>query len=244
MFAPRSLRRSTSAPGRSPSPDGLGRSSPGRRRKEEVKEAEVKGAEAAEPQIRGCATADGKLDSDSQEHGALRKTLSCSAKGILTKDTKGSVRDVSPTPLPSLHTALGHAASRTLLRESSGPLPYACMSVPTAPVTVPLATLSPPVPYRTQIPSPPVPGMNAMTASRRVFYPRVQPPANWVHQVGPTVKALKFAQHPQAHHPQQAVCSRRTVVWQPGPGGPTLLQSKPVARHWISSLWSSFAQYS
>lgn len=42
MFAPRSLRRSTSAPGRSPSPsperpersDGLGRSSPGRRRKD------------------------------------------------------------------------------------------------------------------------------------------------------------------------------------------------------------------
>lgn len=64
-----------------------------------------------------------------------------------------------------------------------------------------------------------------MNATRRVFYPRVQPPANWVHQV----KALQFAQH--AHHPppQQAVCSRRTVVWQPGPGGPTLLQSKPVA---------------
>lgn len=64
-----------------------------------------------------------------------------------------------------------------------------------------------------------------MNAARRVFYPRVQPPANWVHQV----KALKFAQHPHPPPPQQAVCSRRTVVWQPGLGGPTLLQSKPVA---------------
>ena len=185
-----------------------------------------------ETQIRGCATADGKLDSgdsgiENSEPGALRKTLSCSAKGILTKGSSApgtGLRDVSPTPgpMPSLHAALGHAASRTLLRESSGPLPYACMSVPTAPVTVPLATLSPPVPYRGRPASPPVPAMNA---ARRVFYPRVQPPANWVHQV----KALKFAQHPHPPPPQQAVCSRRTVVWQPGLGGPTLLQSKPVA---------------
>lgn len=157
----------------------------------------------------------------SESEPALRKTLSCSAKGILTRS-----RDVSPgpspsPPVPSLQKTLGHVGSRTLLRESSGPLPYTCMSVPTAPVTVPLATLSPPVAYKGPL-SPPVP------TTRRVFYPTVQPPGNWVHQV----KALKFAQHPQ--HPQppaQAVCSRRTVVWQPGPGGPTLLQSKPVA--WI-----------
>lgn len=156
----------------------------------------------------------------------LRKTLSCSAKGILTR-----TRDVSPitspappqiTP-PTLYAALGHAASRTLLRETSGPLPPYTMSVPTAPVTMPLnAILSPPVPY----PARPSGAMVAPTTTR-VFYPRVQPPANSIHH--PPVKPLKFQAH-QHPPPQQAMCSRRTVVWQPGPGGPTLLQSKPVAR--------------
>eukprot|EP00434_Breviolum_minutum_P031191 symbB.v1.2.027584.t1/scaffold2769.1/size71079/2 len=155
MFAPRSLRRSTSAPGRGAErgAETLGRSSPARGRKSV--EPEVK-ALAKEPQIRSCATADGKLDATSdsvvvEKSEGLRKTLSCSAKGILTR-----TRDVSPitspappqiTP-PTLYAALGHAASRTLLRETSGPLPPYTMSVPTAPVTMPLnAILSPPVPY-------------------------------------------------------------------------------------------------
>ena len=229
MFAPRSLRRSTSAPGRGAErgAETLGRSSPARGRKSV--EPEVK-ALAKEPQIRSCATADGKLDATSdsvvvEKSEGLRKTLSCSAKGILTR-----TRDVSPitspappqiTP-PTLYAALGHAASRTLLRETSGPLPPYTMSVPTAPVTMPLnAILSPPVPY----PARPSGAMVAPTTTR-VFYPRVQPPANSIHH--PPVKPLKFQAH-QHPPPQQAMCSRRTVVWQPGPGGPTLLQSKPVA---------------
>ena len=167
------------------------------------------------------------------------KTLSGSAKGILER------REGSPSPRAGprhqgLHTALGHAASRTLLRESSGPL--WCYSVPTTPPTRALGrspvlrreeTSTPLIspPFRrdetTSITPMPaglsVPSCASPPVAHRLCYPYPQ-----CHPAKPQ-PVQQPVQQPLQQSLQQPIPQvvRRSVFVQPAM--PTLLQSKPVA---------------
>ena len=175
----------------------------------------------------------------------LRKTLSSSAKGALgvkreTSPQRSASMASSPR-IPSLTAALGHAASRTLLRQASGPLTSPLYAYRAESPVARAPPASPPVP-RMAPPSPPVP---------RMWYPTMM-----TQQVQPVQHLLQPAQMvqppqqrplPQPLHLQpvqlqprmsQQMCPRHSFMQ---PMNPTLLHSKvrtsAACRYVLAERW-------